>query len=328
MGNEPITDRVGDGRRGVPRRRVLLGAAGTAVSGLAGCITRGEDSGLEGEIVIDGSNTLLPNSALVAELFMWENNQVRISVSGSGTGAGFQQFCRDESDLQNASRSIADGERELCEENGVEWLELEVVMDGIAIMKHPDNDWCECLTVDELSRMWERGSDVETWADLDDDWPDEEISFYGRDAASGTYDYFTEQISGAVGNIRNDFSGSPDTNNIIRGVRGNEHAVGFGGAGYYYENEDDLDLIAVDDGDGCVIPEPETIEQEEYQPLSRPMYLYVRLEALERPEFREFVRFYLRNTQETARQVGFYAVSDDVIEEQQDRLEETIEEYT
>ncbi|THE65886.1 PstS family phosphate ABC transporter substrate-binding protein [Salinadaptatus halalkaliphilus] len=325
MGTEPITDRAG----AVSRRQVLLGATGTTLAGLAGCITRGESSHLEGEIVIDGSNTLLPNSALVAELFMWENNQVNISVSGAGTGAGFQQFCRDETDLQNASREINDAEADQCADNGVEWLELEVVLDGLAVMKHPDNDWCDCLTVEELSRMWERGSDVETWADLDDErpdeeWPDEEIAFYGRDAASGTYDYFTEQINGAVGNIRDDFSGSPDTNNIIRGVRGNRHAVGFGGAGYYYENEDDVDLVAIDNGNGCVEPERETIEAETYQPLSRPMYLYVRMGALAREEFRAFVRFYLENTQETARDVGFYAVPDETIDSQREKLEDAI----
>ncbi|AFZ71609.1 PstS family phosphate ABC transporter substrate-binding protein [Natronobacterium gregoryi] len=334
MGKEPIMD-LADG--GVSRRRVLLGTAGTGFGGLAGCLTRGEDSGLEGEIVIDGSNTLLPNSALVAELFMWENNQVRISVSGSGTGAGFQQFCRGEADLQNASRRIGDGERTLCEGNGVDWLELEVVMDGIAIIKHPDNTWCDQLTVDELGQMWERGSDVETWADLDDDWPGEEISFYGRDAASGTYDYFTEQITGAVGNIRNDFSGSPDTNNIVRGVRGNEHAIGFAGAGYYEENEDDLEVVEIYNGDEYASPSPETIEASEqapedrtvepYEPLSRPLYLYVREDALERPAFREFVRFYLETTQETARDVGFYAVPDETIEEQRERLEDAIERY-
>lgn len=143
----------------------------------------------------------------------------------------------------------------------------------------------------------------------------------------GTYDYFTEQINGAVGNIRNDYSGSPDTNNIIRGVRGNEHAIGFGGAGYFYENEDDLDLISIYNGEEYVVPTPDTIESEAYQPLSRPMYLYVNLPALERPAFREFARFYLRNTQETARDVGFYAVPDETIDEQQDKLEAAIEEH-
>ncbi len=322
MGTEPMS-----GADGVSRRRVLLGVAGSSLMGLSGCIVHGEDSGLEGEIVIDGSNTLLPNSALVAEQFNWENNQVQIPVRGSGTGAGFQQFCRGETDLQNASRDIADDERDLCDSNDVDWIQLEVVTDGLAVMKHPENDWCDCLTTDELRELWESDSDIETWQDLDDEWPDEEISFYGRDTASGTFDYFTETINGAVGNIRSDYSGTPDTNAIVRGVRGNRNAIGFGGAGYYYENEDELDLIAVDDGDGCIYPEPETIEEGTYTPLSRPMYLYVREQSLEREVVRVFLRYYLDNTQQTARDVGFYAVPDETIDAQHEKLDELFEEY-
>lgn len=327
MGTDP-TSGGGD----ISRRRVLHGVAGSSLMGLSGCIVHGEDSGLDGEIVIDGSNTLLPNSALVADLFNWENNQVNIPVRGSGTGAGFQQFCRGETDLQNASRDISDDELELCESNDTEWIQLEVVMDGLAIMKHPENDWCDCLTTDELRDVWQNGSDVETWQDIDDGWPDEDISLYGRDTASGTFDYFTETINGNVGDIRSDYSGTPDTNQIINGVTGNQYAMGFGGAGYYYENEDELELIAVDDGDGCIYPEPDTIEMDDdeegaYTPLSRPMYLYVREESLQREAVREFLRFYLDNTQETARDVGFYAVPDETIEEQHEKLDDIIEGY-
>ncbi|TYL39351.1 phosphate ABC transporter substrate-binding protein [Natronococcus pandeyae] len=323
MGNDP-----GSGSDGaLSRRHVLLGTVGAGLTGLSGCLVRGQDSGLEGEIVIDGSNTLLPNSAAVARRFQWENNQVRVSVSGSGTGAGFQSLCRDEIDLSDASREIKETEEELCEGNGVEWFELEVVMDGIAIMKNPANDWCEDLTTDELNALWESSSDVETWSDLREEWPDEEISFYGRDSASGTFDYFTEAVNGQTGNIRSDYTGTADTNMIVRGVRGDQYAVGFGGAGFYYENEDDVDLIAIDDGDGPVKPTEETIEEGTYTPLSRPMYVYVNLAQLAREEFREFMRFYLRNTQETAREVGFYGISDEVLEEQQDKLEDEIERF-
>lgn len=323
MGNDP-----GSGPGGaLSRRHVLLGTAGTGLTSLAGCLVRGQDSGLEGEIVVDGSDTLLPNSAAVARRFQWENNQVRVSVSGSGTGAGFQSLCRNELDLSDASREIYEEEEQLCADNGVEWLELEVVMDGIAIMKHPDNDWCDELTTEELNALWESGSDVETWSDLDDEWPDEEISFYGRDSASGTFDYFTEAVNGESGNIRSDYTGTADTNMIVRGVRGNEHAVGFGGAGFYYENEDEVDLIAIDDGDGPIEPTEATIEDGSYSPLSRPMYVYVNLPELAREEFREFMRFYLDNTQETALDVGFYGIPDDVLEEQRAELEEAIEGY-
>ncbi|MFC4438433.1 MULTISPECIES: PstS family phosphate ABC transporter substrate-binding protein [Natrialbaceae] len=323
MGTDP-----GSGSGGaLSRRQVLLGTVGAGLTGLSGCLVRGEDSGLEGEIIIDGSDTLLPNSAAVAERFMWENNRVRIPVRGSGTGAGFQRFCAGESTIQDASREITDDEREQCSANGVEWLELEVVMDGLAVFVNPQNDWVDCLTVDELNQLWESGSDVETWSDLDDSWPDEEIDLYGRDSASGTFDYFTEAINGEAGNIRSDYTGTPDTNVIVRGVSGNKDAIGFGGAGYYYENEDDLKLVAVDDGDGCVKPTEESIETNEYTPLSRPMYIYIRLRELEREEVREFTRFYLDNTQETAREVGYYAIPDETIEAQREKLEERIEEY-
>ncbi|MXV62463.1 phosphate ABC transporter substrate-binding protein PstS family protein [Natronorubrum sp. JWXQ-INN-674] len=323
MGNEPISGSDG----AVSRRHVLLGTAGAGLTGLSGCLVRGQDSGLEGQIRIDGSNTLLPNSAAVAEQFNWENNRVRIPVRGSGTGAGFQKFCNGETEVQDASREIKSDEETWCAENGVEWMELEVVRDGIALYKNPANDWCECLTVDQLTELWQSGSTVETWSDLDDEWPDEELSLYGRDSASGTFDYFTEAIAGESGSIRSDYSGTPDTNVIVRGVRGNQYATGFGGAGYYYENEDDLELIAVDNGDGCVYPTPETIEEGEYQPLSRPMYIYVRLDALESEAYREFLRYYLDVTQETARGVGFYAVSDETIARQRERLEDAIAEY-
>ncbi len=325
MAHEPTSGRDGS----YSRRRVLLGATGTMLSGLAGCIARGEDSGLKGEIVIDGSDTLLPNSAAVARRFQWENNQVRVSVRGSGTGAGFQRLCRDEIDLGNASRRINDSEEQLCTDNGVDWLELDVVMDGIAIMKHPHNDWCESLTMDELRQLWESDSEIETWQDLDAEWPDEEISFYGRDSASGTFDYFTEALTDQAGNIRSDYTGTADTNQIVRGVRGDRYAVGFGGAGYYYENEDDVDLIALADDEtmDAIEPSEETIADESY-PLARPMFLYVNLGQLVHEEFREFVQFYLDTTQETALDVGFYSLSDERLADQQTKFDEEVDQYT
>ena len=325
MENEPTSGRD----RACSRRRVLLGCAGASLAGLAGCLVRGEDRhGLRGEIRIDGSNTLLPNSAAVADRFQWQNNRVRIPVRGSGTGAGFQKFCTGETEIQDASREIKPAEEQRCVENDVEWLQLEVVLDGIAIYKNPDNHWCEDLTVEELGDIWERGSDVETWQDIREEWPDEEISFYGRDSASGTFDYFTEAITGESGNIRSDYSGTPDTNVIVRGVRGNQYALGFGGAGYYYENEDDLALVPVDDGDGEVYPTEQTIESGEYTPLSRPMYIYIRLDSLEDETYREFLHFYLDYTQEAARRVGFYAVPDETIAIQREKLEAEIEART
>lgn len=343
MGNEPTVGRD----TATTRRRVLLGVAGTALSGLAGCITRGEDSGLSGEIRMDGSNTVLPHGAIVAEEFVWRNNRVDIPVNGSGTGAGFQRFCEGETHVQNASRTILEGEQELCEESGVEYVELETALDGLAVFAHPDNDWCDDLTVDELSQIWQSGSDVKTWSDVREEWPDEEFDLYGRDPASGTFDYFTEAINGEIGDIRSDYSASADTNVIIRGVRGNQYALGFGGAGFYYENEDDLKLIGVDDGDGPVKPEREEIEAGEYTPLTRPLFTYFRKDLFEREEGRAFARFYFEEiddeapeadvvedgetlawTQWGARRVGYYAIPDETVSEEREKLEDAIDEVT
>jgi phosphate transport system substrate-binding protein len=322
-------------------RRALLGSLGAGLAATAGCLARGQDSGLEGEILVDGSNTLLPHGAAMAEEFQWRNNRVRIPIQGSGTGAGFQRFATGETHLQNASREILPQEEELAAENGIEFLELEVVLDGIAIYANPANDWCDCLTVEELNAIWESGSGIETWSDVREEWPDEEVVLYGRDSASGTFDYFTEAVNGEHGNIRPDYSASSDTNVIVRGVRGNRFALGFGGAGFYYENEDDLKLVAIDDGEGgegCVRPTRETIEDETYQPLTRPMYVYLRTDQLAREEFREYARFFFEEdpendeglvfTQSAARRVGYYAIPDETVEEDRSVLEDAIEEET
>ncbi len=343
MVHEPTSGRDG----AWSRRRVLLGATGVALSGLAGCLARGEDSGLEGEIRVDGSNTVLPHSAVVSEEFQWRNNRVEIPVRGSGTGSGFQQFCGGNTHAQNASRPILEDEERLCDENGIEFVELETALDGLAVFAHPANDWCDSLTVEELDRIWQSGSDVETWQDVRSDWPDEEIELYGRDPASGTFDYFTESLTGEIGNIRSDYSASADTNVIVRGVRGSQYALGFGGAGYYYENEDDLKLLGVDNGDGPVEPRLETIESGDYQPLTRPLYTYFRADAFEREEVRAFARFYfepiegaaldadivepgeeLTWTGWAARRVGYYAIPDEQVDRSRATLNERIDEVT
>ena len=343
----------------VSRRRFLLATAGASLSSVAGCLVRGEDSGLEGEIRMDGSNTVLPHGAVVAEEFTWRNNRVNISVRGSGTGAGFQRFCEGETHAQNASRPIFGAEEAadddeivdevaICAETGVDFVELETALDGLAVFTNPANDWCDDLSVEELNRIWESGSTVETWADVrpdDPNFPDEPIDLYGRDPASGTFDYFTKHITGRVGDIRSDYSASADTNVIVRGVRGSRYALGFGGAGYYYENEDDLKLLGVDDGDGPVKPTRESIEGGEYTPLTRPLFTYFRTDAFTLEALRRFARFYFEEidddaldadvveegetlawTQWAARRVGYYAVTDEILREGERALEAAIDE--
>lgn len=325
------------------RRDVLasIASAGTVIA--AGCIVRGEPSDVSGRLVVDGSNTVLPHGSAIASEFMWRNNRVSIPVRGSGTGAGFQRFCTGETALQNASRAILPDEEALCSSEGYEWLELQALLDGIAIIAHPDNDWIaedEGLTVAELRAIWERGSTIRTWSDIRPEWPNRRIELYGRDSASGTFDYFTQNITGEVGNIRRDYSGTPDTNVIVRGVRGNRYALGWGGAGFYYENEADLRLLGVAEeaGDPYIFPTRETIEDGTYAPLSRPMYVYIRRDALARELVRRYARFYFEEidsegyryadqfsildpderllwTQYAARRVGFFGITDGWIQQ-------------
>lgn len=333
------------------RRRFLSTLGVGAVATISGCITHGSPSDLSGRLVMNGSDTVFPHGAAVAEEFMWRNNRVNIAISGAGTGAGFQRFCAGETDIQNASRAILPDEGTSCADSGVEWLELEMLLDGIAIWVHPTNEWCDCLTVDELSDIWRRDSPVETWQDVDSDWPNESIDLYGRDSASGTFDYFTEAINGEIGNIRRDYSATPDTNQIVRGVRGNQYAMGFGGAGYYYENEDDLKLVGVDAGEGCVTPTRTSIEDGTYRPLARSMFVYLDTDLLTTELGRAFARFYFEEvdeegyeqadavgirepgeslawTQWAARRVGYYAIDDETVADGRQNLEDTIEEVT
>ena len=295
----------------VTRRDALAATVAAATGGVAGCLARGEENSRQ--IIMDGSDTVLPHGAAIAEEFQWRNRDAVISVRGSGTGAGFQRFCSGETEFQNASRRITTGETvgddetseaAQCTAAGVEYVELPALLDGIAIYKHPENTWCECLTTEELRRIWNRDSTVETWSDIRSAWPDEQITLYGRDSASGTFDYFTDAITGEQGRIRDDYSGTPDTNAIVRGVSGDVNALGFGGAGFYFENKADLGLVGVDDGDGCVRPSPETIESFTYRPLSRTMYVYVRKDALSRDRVASLAQFYFEPIDEEARAAG------------------------
>lgn len=338
------------------RRRSFLGALATgAIAATAGCLTRGEASDLTGEIIIDGSDTVLPHGAAMANEFMWRNNRVSIPVRGAGTGAGFQRFCAGETTIQNASRPILPDEESSCTSSGVDWVEVQIALDGIAVFVHPDNDWIpddEGLTVAELKAIWERDSEVDTWADVREGWPDEEIELFGRDTASGTFDYFTEHIIGEIGNIRRDYSATSDTNVIVRGVRGNKYGLGWGGAGYYYENEDDLKLIGVaEDEDGpYVFPTRKNIEEGIYTPLSRALYIYIRKDALTREHVREYAKFFFEEideegyrlaeefdiiepgetllwTQYAARRVGYFALTDGWIDREVEGPYSTIDAY-
>jgi len=264
---------------------------------------------MSGEVVIDGSSTVFPISEAVAEEFQIANQGVRVSVGVSGTGGGFARFCNGETDVSNASRPIADDERELCAENGIEFTELPIAIDGLSVIANPGNEFVQCLTVEELERIWAPGSTVDTWRDVRAEWPAEEMPLFGPGTDSGTFDYFTETIVGEGGASRTDFQASEDDNILVQGVAGDTYALGYLGYAYLVENRDRLKVVAVDGGNGCVEPNDETIDNGSYAPLSRPIFIYVKHQALQRPAVRAFMEFTLRNAPDIVPSTGYLALS-------------------
>lgn len=285
-------------------RMLLPGVVAALTVGLAAC--GGDTGGLRGSVEIDGSSTVFPITEAVAEEFMMNvSRAVRVNVGFSGTGGGFKRFCAGETAVSDASRPIKDSERALCAENGVEFIDFTVSYDGISLVVNPDNTWVECLTVDELRRIWEPGSEVGNWSQVRDGFPDERILLYGPGTDSGTFDYFTEAIMGEEDASRSDYTASEDDNVLVQGVAGDAGALGYFGFAYYEENTERLGLLAVDNGAGCVAPSRETIRTNEYAPLSRPMFIYVNTAALQDDHVEAFVRYYMENAAELVPQVGY-----------------------
>lgn len=260
---------------------------------------------LSGTIEIDGSSTVFPVSEAVAEEFRKVHPDVRVNVGVSGTGGGFKRFTAGETDISDASRPIKDAEAQSAADNGIEYYPLRVAMDGMSVLVNPDNDFVECLTTDQLKAIWEPGSSVQKWSDIDPSWPNNDIVLYGPDTDSGTFDYFTEEIMGEAQLSRPDYTASADDNVLVQGIAGGRYSLGYFGYSYYVENQDKIKLVAVDSGSGCVTPTAETIENGTYSPLSRPLFIYVSKQSMQRPEVKTFVEFYLDNAAELATEVGY-----------------------
>ena len=268
----------------------------------------GNDTGsdLSGTIKIDGSSTVAPLSKAAAEGFQGENGKVRVTVGTSGTGGGFEKFCAGETDISDASRPIKDDEEApLCQKKGIEYDEVQVANDGLALVINKENDWAECLTVDQLKKIWEKGSTVKNWNEVDPKFPDEEIELFGAGTDSGTFDYFTEAINGEEGNSRSDYSATEDDNVTVQGVSGTKGGLGYFGLSYYEQNQDKLKVVQVDGGDGCVTPSQETVQSGEYKPLSRPLFIYPSKKAVARPEVKAFLDYYIQNADQVAEQALF-----------------------
>jgi len=274
----------------------------------------GTQGRLQGAVRVDGSSTVFPITEAVAEEFQMTEPQVRVTVGIAGTGGGFKRFGAGETDISDASRPIDPTEAELAAQNGIEFIELPVAFDGLSVLANPASDFVTSLTVAELKRIWEPESKVRRWSDVRPGWPSREIHFYGAGTDSGTFDYFTEAINGKAKAMRADYNASEDDNVLVQGIAGDRDALGFFGYAYYAENKDKLKLVAVDGGKGPVLPSPETIRDGTYQPLSRPVFIYVSVKAAARPEVQAFVRFYLTNAQTLVAEVGYVPLPDSIYE--------------
>ncbi len=281
-------------------------------------------SSLSGSVVVDGSSTVGPITEAVAEEF-GKVSDVQVSVGISGTGGGFEKFCMGETDINDASRPIKkEDEKEGlgCAANGIEYVEFKVAIDGLTVVVHPDNDFAQCLTYAQLTMLWNEGSTVKNWNELDASFPDEEIKLFGPGPDSGTFDYFTEEINGKADVSRSDYSASEDDNQLVQGVEQDANALGYFGYAYFKGAAANLKALQInkdqngkgtptppDKAKGCVGPTETTINDNSY-PLSRPLFIYVNKEALAKPHVRGFIEYYLTNAKQLVADVGYVALPD------------------
>ena len=277
-----------------------------------------EEKALTGKIEIDGSSTVYPIMEAFAEDFRNLYPDVKTTIGVSGTGGGFKKFARGETDMSNASRPIKKEEAEACAQNNIEFIELPIAYDGLAVVVHPNNNWVDKMTVAELKKLWEPQAQgvIKKWNQIRPEWPDKEIHLFGAGVESGTYDYFTEAIVGKSHSSRGDFTASEDDNILVQGISTDELALGFFGLAYYEENAAKLKLVPIVDneGDEAVSPSLETVKNGTYQPLSRPLFLYVKKGAANREEINTFINYVLTDSQELIKEVGYIPLEDKTYE--------------
>jgi phosphate transport system substrate-binding protein len=293
-------------KRNGKARPALAGAALVALA-LTACSSNPANGGgsgeLSGEVKIDGSSTVAPLSEAAAELFSDEAPQVKVSVGTSGTGGGFEKFCAGETDISDASRPIKDEEKAACEQAGVGYVELIVANDALSVVVNKENTWVDCLTTEQLKKIWTPDSKVKSWQDLDPKFPAEPLKLYGPGTDSGTFDYFTDEI--------NDYESSEDDNVLVSGVASTRGALGYFGFTYFEENADKLKALQIDGGNGCVKPSMETAQDGFYKPLSRPLYIYVSKKAVDRPAVKDFVSFYIEHIDDVVTEARYIPLTDE-----------------
>ena len=299
------------------RSRALLAAV--AAIAIAATACGGDDNGssgtnqeqnLSGTIRIDGSSTVAPLSEAAAELFRKDNSGVQITVGTSGTGGGFEKFCNAETDINDASRPIKDEEKAKCTAKNVVFDEFQVANDALTVVVNKDNTWLDCITVAQLKTIWDQGSKVTNWNQVDPKFPNQKMSLFGPGTDSGTFDYFTAEINGEEGRSRTDYEASEDDNRIVTGVAGDKGGLGYFGFSYYEENTDKLKALKVDGGGGCVEPSVATVQDGTYKPLARPLFIYPTSALLARAEGVAFVEYYAEHATEIADDAQFVPLTD------------------
>lgn len=260
---------------------------------------------LAGDVKVDGSSTVAPLTTAAAELFAEQQAKVRVTVGTSGTGGGFEKFCNGETDISDASRPIKDEEKTACQAKGIAYEEFNVATDALTVVVNKDNTWADCLTVEQLKKMWEPGSKVNNWNQVDPKFPNEPLKLFGAGTDSGTFDYFTGEINGEEGKSRTDYSPSEDDNVTVQGVAGSKGGLGYFGFSYFEENTDKLKALKIDGGGGCVAPSVQTAQDGTYKPLSRPLFIYPKAASLKRPEVLAFVEYYVTNNEAIAKDAKF-----------------------
>ena len=256
---------------------------------------------VSGTLTADGSSTVGPFATAAAEGFMRANKGANITVGISGTGGGFERFCKGETDMSNASRPIKYSEAKKCQDAGVRYIQFLVANDGISLVANKANTWANCLTVDELKKIWDRGSKVDNWKDVRAGFPDVPLKLYGPGTDSGTFEFFTEKVNGTARRSRSDYSASEDDNVLVRGVAGDRGGLGYFGFSYYEENISRLKLIKVDAGGGCVAPSVKTVQSRAYRPLSRALLIYVKRDSFRKAVQKAFIKYIIVNEKKIAR---------------------------
>jgi phosphate transport system substrate-binding protein len=288
---------------------VALATVSAVLGGIAGTSAMAEDK----LIKVDGSSTVFPITEAVAEEFQKAQKGTKVTVGVSGTGGGFKKFCRGETDISDASRPISKKEMDICKEAGIKYVELPVAFDALTVVVHPQNNWLDSAKVEDLKKMWEPEAQgkVMKWSDVNPKWPDHKIGLFGPGADSGTFDYFTDAINGKEKASRGDFTASEDDNVLVQGVSRDKYAIGYFGLAYYEENKDKLKAVKIINKGATkgVEPSLETVMAGTYQPLARPIFIYVAEKSMAKPEVKEFVSFYLKNAPKLTKEVGYIPLS-------------------